>query len=153
MFCRHSRENESIAVQPLGVLGVELHVLAEKNVGNGGHAHGGTGMAGVASEGGINLDGELASGEEYGAETKRRGSSVNQPATSELNPEEILGKIQPAAEAAQASAPKKNARCCLPLTGGGVDDSLGGVESFKASKLQDGENKLTANRRMVLMAN
>ena len=61
VFCRHSRENESIAVQPLGVLGVELHVLAEENMGNRSHAHGGTGMAGVAGEGGINLDGELAS--------------------------------------------------------------------------------------------
>lgn len=32
-----SRKNEAVTVQPLGVLGVELHDLVEKNVGNGCH--------------------------------------------------------------------------------------------------------------------
>lgn len=32
------RENESIPVQPVGVLGVELHELVEENVGNGSHS-------------------------------------------------------------------------------------------------------------------
>lgn len=32
-----SREDESIAVQPLGVLGVEVHELVEENVGNRSH--------------------------------------------------------------------------------------------------------------------
>ena len=34
----HSREDESVTVEPLGVLGVELHDPVEKNVGNGCHA-------------------------------------------------------------------------------------------------------------------
>jgi hypothetical protein len=32
------RENKSIPVEPLGVLGVELHELVEENVGNRCHA-------------------------------------------------------------------------------------------------------------------
>ncbi len=32
------REDETIAVQPRGVLGVEAHELVEENVGNGSHA-------------------------------------------------------------------------------------------------------------------
>jgi hypothetical protein len=71
----NSRENETVAVQPAGVLGVELHELVEDNVGNGRHApgmgvskpwdrwgfavgvdsHGSTGVSRVAGEGGINL--------------------------------------------------------------------------------------------------
>lgn len=35
---RHLRKDESVAVQPLGVLGVELHELVPENVGNGSHA-------------------------------------------------------------------------------------------------------------------
>ena len=37
MFVEDSREDESITVQPLGVLRVELHELVEKNVGNRRH--------------------------------------------------------------------------------------------------------------------
>lgn len=37
-FPAHSREDESVTVEPLGVLGVELHDPVEKNVGNGCHA-------------------------------------------------------------------------------------------------------------------
>lgn len=48
-------QNEAVTVQPLGVLGVELHEVVEQDVGNGGHAHGGTGVARVAVEGGIDL--------------------------------------------------------------------------------------------------
>jgi hypothetical protein len=52
---RHVRENETITVGPVGVLGVEVHELVEQNVGDGGHAHGGTGVARVGLGGGINL--------------------------------------------------------------------------------------------------
>lgn len=48
-------ENKTIAVDPVGVLGVEVHELVEKDVSHGGHTHGGTGMAGVGPEGGIDL--------------------------------------------------------------------------------------------------
>jgi hypothetical protein len=50
------REDEAIPVDPLGVLGVELHELVEQDVGDRRHAHGGTGMAGVGLEGGIDLE-------------------------------------------------------------------------------------------------
>lgn len=33
-----SREDETITIQPLGVLGVELHELVEENMGNWGHS-------------------------------------------------------------------------------------------------------------------
>lgn len=70
------RQDEAIPVQPLGVLGVELHELVEKDVGDGSHApvtavsgcfgvarrgeeqensHGGTGVTGVGMEGRISL--------------------------------------------------------------------------------------------------
>jgi hypothetical protein len=71
------REDEAISVQPLGVLGVELHELIEKDVGNRCHApenatsqptiflcdereiwehsHGSTGVSRVAVEGSIDL--------------------------------------------------------------------------------------------------
>ena len=52
----HIRENETITVGPVRVLGVEVHELVEQNVGHGGHAHRGTGMTGVGLGGGINLD-------------------------------------------------------------------------------------------------
>lgn len=53
---KHVREDETITVGPVGVLGVEVHELVEKNVSDGGHAHGGTGVAGVGLEGGIDLE-------------------------------------------------------------------------------------------------
>jgi len=49
------RENETIAVNPFGVLGVEGHELVKKNVGHRGHAHRGTWMARVGFDGGIDL--------------------------------------------------------------------------------------------------
>ena len=48
-------ENETIAVDPVGVLRVEAHEFVEEDVSDGGHAHGGTGMAGIGLEGGIDL--------------------------------------------------------------------------------------------------
>lgn len=83
---QHLREDESVAVQPVGVLGVELHELVPENVSNGSHApaqnpasaassggdggcggnahrwapwtnlHGSTGMSRVALKGRINLE-------------------------------------------------------------------------------------------------
>ncbi|KAI5462659.1 hypothetical protein BGZ63DRAFT_220928 [Mariannaea sp. PMI_226] len=35
---RYLRENEAVTVEPLGVLGVELHELVEEDVGNGSHS-------------------------------------------------------------------------------------------------------------------
>lgn len=52
---RNVRENETITVSPVGVLGVEVHELVEQNVGHGGHTHRGTGVARVGLGGGINL--------------------------------------------------------------------------------------------------
>ena len=54
-YGRYVREDKSVAVNPVGVLGVESHELVEHDVGNRGHAHRGTGMAGVCLEGGIDL--------------------------------------------------------------------------------------------------
>lgn len=51
------RENKTIPVSPVGVLGVEAHELVEEDVGNGGHAHRGTGVARVGLEGGIDREG------------------------------------------------------------------------------------------------
>lgn len=51
------REYESISVDPIRVLGVEGHEFVEEDVGDGGHAHGGAGMAGVRFESGIDLKG------------------------------------------------------------------------------------------------
>lgn len=48
-------ENETVAVNPVGVLGVEVHELVEQDVSHGGHAHRGTGVTGVGLEGGIDL--------------------------------------------------------------------------------------------------
>lgn len=53
---RDIRENETITVEPVGVLGVEVHELVEQNVSHGGHAHGGTRVTRVGLGGGINLD-------------------------------------------------------------------------------------------------
>jgi hypothetical protein len=52
---KYVRENESVAVDPFGVLGVESHKLVEDNVGHRSHAHGGTRVAGVGLESGIDL--------------------------------------------------------------------------------------------------
>lgn len=84
----NSRENKSVTVQPIGVLGVEPQELVPENVGNGSHApaisslaartggsggsgasrheawpdsHGGTGMSRVALEGRINLESQSKS--------------------------------------------------------------------------------------------
>jgi hypothetical protein len=46
-------QNEAVTVEPVGVLGVELHELVEENVGNGSHAHGSTGVSRVTVEGSI----------------------------------------------------------------------------------------------------
>lgn len=43
----NSREDKSVPVDPIGVLGVELHELVEKDMGNRGHSHGCTRVAGV----------------------------------------------------------------------------------------------------------
>lgn len=51
----HLRENESITIDPVGVVGVESHEFVEEDVGNGCHAHGRAGMPGVGFEGGIDL--------------------------------------------------------------------------------------------------
>jgi hypothetical protein len=50
------REDETIAVEPVGVLGVEGHELVEKDVGHRGHAHGGARVARVGSSRGIDLE-------------------------------------------------------------------------------------------------
>lgn len=55
------RENESVPVEPAGVLGVEGHELVEQDVGDGSHAHGRTGVAGVCLGGGIDLNGDVSS--------------------------------------------------------------------------------------------
>lgn len=52
---KNVRENKTIPVNPVGVLGVEAHELVEEDVGDGGHAHRGTGVTGVGLEGGIDL--------------------------------------------------------------------------------------------------
>jgi hypothetical protein len=55
------RENESVSVEPVGVLGVEGHELVEKNVSNRGHAHRGTGVTRVGFGGRIDLEEHLMS--------------------------------------------------------------------------------------------
>ena len=50
------REDKSVTVSPVGILGVKLHELVEENVGHRGHAHRGTGVTGVRLCGGINLE-------------------------------------------------------------------------------------------------
>ena len=52
------REDEAITIEPVWVLGVEAHELVEHDVGDGCHAHGGSGMTGIGFEGGIDLDEE-----------------------------------------------------------------------------------------------
>lgn len=43
----NSRENKSVPVDPVGVLGIELHELIEKDMRDWGHSHRRTGMARV----------------------------------------------------------------------------------------------------------
>jgi hypothetical protein len=52
---KYVRENEAVAVDPFGVLGVESHELVPDDVGHRGHTHGGTRMARVCLECGIDL--------------------------------------------------------------------------------------------------
>jgi hypothetical protein len=52
---KYVREDESVAVDPFGVLGVESHELVPHDVGHRSHAHGGTRMARVCLERGIDL--------------------------------------------------------------------------------------------------
>ena len=49
------REDKSIAVEPIWVLWIEGHELVEEDVGRRGHAHRGTRVTRVGSEGGIDL--------------------------------------------------------------------------------------------------
>ena len=50
------REDKAVAIDPIGVLGIESHELVEEDVGHRGHAHRGAGMAGICFEGGIDLE-------------------------------------------------------------------------------------------------
>jgi hypothetical protein len=52
---KYLREDETVAVDPFGVLGVESHELVPDDVGHRGHTHGGTRMARVCLECGIDL--------------------------------------------------------------------------------------------------
>ena len=49
------RQDETITIDPVWVLGVEGHELVEQDMGNGCHAHRSSGMTGVGFEGGIDL--------------------------------------------------------------------------------------------------
>ena len=49
------REHKSVTVHPVRVLWVERHELVEQNVGDRGHTHRRTGVAGVGLGGGIDL--------------------------------------------------------------------------------------------------
>lgn len=49
------RKNKAVAVDPVGVLGVERHELVEQDVGHWGHAHGRTRVTRVGLECGIDL--------------------------------------------------------------------------------------------------
>ena len=49
------RQDETIAIDPVWVLGVEIHELVEHDMGNGCHAHGSSGMTGIGFGGGIDL--------------------------------------------------------------------------------------------------
>lgn len=53
---QYVRENETVAVEPIGVLWVESHELVPEDVGDRGHAHGGARMARVGFDGGIDLE-------------------------------------------------------------------------------------------------
>ena len=49
------RKDESIPIDPMGILWIEGHEFVEEDMGCWGQAHGGTGMARVRLEGGIDL--------------------------------------------------------------------------------------------------
>ena len=49
------RQDKTITIDPVWVLGVEVHEFVEHDVGNGCHTHGGSGMTGIGFEGGIDL--------------------------------------------------------------------------------------------------
>lgn len=55
------REDKSISVEPVWVLGVEGHELVEEDMGSWCAAHRGTGMTRVGFEGGIDLSSQLPS--------------------------------------------------------------------------------------------
>lgn len=50
------RKNETVSVDPIGVLGVESHELVKKHMRDRGHAHRRTGVAGVSLSGSIDLE-------------------------------------------------------------------------------------------------
>lgn len=52
---KDSREDESVSVGPIWVLRVEGHAFVEKNMRDGCHAHWSSGMAGIGSNGRIDL--------------------------------------------------------------------------------------------------
>jgi hypothetical protein len=52
---KYVRKDETIAVDPIGVLGVESHELVPDNVSHRGHAHRGARVARVGRESGIDL--------------------------------------------------------------------------------------------------
>lgn len=70
------REYESISVDPIRVLRVEGHEFVEEDVGHGGHAHGGAGMAGVRFESGIDLNRYLKVSNERSMVLSRREQSI-----------------------------------------------------------------------------
>lgn len=49
------RQDETITIDPIRVLGVEAHEFVKHDVGNRCHTHGGSGMTGISFEGGIDL--------------------------------------------------------------------------------------------------
>jgi hypothetical protein len=53
--CIDLREDKSISIQPIGILGIEGHALVEENMGRRSQSHGCAGMAGIGLEGGIDL--------------------------------------------------------------------------------------------------
>lgn len=55
------REHETVPVGPLRVLRVEPHELVEEDVGDWGHTHRRTGVAGVGLERGIDLQSPMLS--------------------------------------------------------------------------------------------
>jgi hypothetical protein len=56
MEMENVRENEAVAIHPVGVFGIESHKLVEEDVGHRGHAHRGARMAGVGLGRGIDLE-------------------------------------------------------------------------------------------------
>ena len=58
------RQDETITVDPVGVLWVEGHELVEEHMSDGSQAHGGARVAGIGFEGGIRLGGLVRAGGE-----------------------------------------------------------------------------------------